>query len=366
MPVLWRYLLRNYFKVLILCLSSFVSILLITRFKEIAHFASSGSSFSTLILFTLYQIPYILPIALPISSLIAPILLFQRLSHTQELTALRSSGLGLKPIIFPLLITGGILGILNFVFVSELSPRCRNLSKTLIYNTTAQNPLFLTQKESLIRIRDAHFDINSFDPGKEAKNALIVLNNRSNGRLGLMIAKKFALENEYLKGEQVSIISSSDPKRNDAYDHLIIENQKTMATKASNLAPFIQSLEGRLSYDYMPMRLILARKLFKKRVHYNFTLGKGHLEIVRRLSFAIAAFTFTFIGTAFGMDIGRDRKKRGIYSAIILACFTLICFLTAKSIRHSPYASIVIFLLPHPIVILSCFTYLRRISRGIE
>lgn len=366
MPILWRYLLRNYFKVLTLCLSSFVSVLLITRFKEIAHFATSGSSFSTLILFTLYQIPYILPIALPISSLIAPILLFQRLSHTHELIALRASGLGLKTILFPILLAGGMLTILNFIFVSELSPRCRNLSKSLIYTTTAKNPLFLTQKESLIRIRDAHFDINSFDPGKEAKNALIVHNNRTNGRLGLMIAKKFTLENEYIKGEQVGIISSSDSKKNDIYDHLIIENQKTMATKASNLAPFIQSLEGRLSYDYMPLRLILARKLSKKRVHYNFTWGKGHLEIVRRISFAIAAFTFTFIGAAFGMDIGRDRKKRGIFTAIILASLTLICFLTAKSIKHSPYTSIVIFLLPHPIVLYSCLAYIRRISRGIE
>ncbi len=366
MPVLWRYLLRNYFKVLLLCLSSFVSVLLITRFKEIAQFASSGSSFATVVLFTLYQIPYILPIALPISSLIAPILLFQRLSHTQELTALRSAGLGLKPIILPLILAGGVLSLVNFILVSELSPHCRTLSKALIYNTAASNPLFLTQKESLIRISDAHFDINSSDPGKEAKEALIVLNNRSNQRLGLLIAKKFILENEYLKGEQVSIISSSDPKKSDFYDHLIIENQKTMATKASNLAPFIQSLEGRLDYDYMPMRLILARKFFKKHIHYNFTLSRGHLEIIRRLSFALAAFTFTFIGIAFGMDIGRDRKKRGIYSAIILACFTLICFLTAKSMRHSPFASSLVYMLPHPIVILCCFGYLRRISRGIE
>lgn len=366
MPILWRYLLRNYFKVLLLCLSSFVSVLLITRFKEIAQFASSGASFATVVLFTLYQIPYILPIALPISSLIAPILLFQRLSHTHELTALRASGLGLKPILYPLMLVAAILSLVNFAFVSELSPYCRNLSKELVFKSAAQNPLFLTQKESLVRISDVHFDIASSRPGKEATDSLIILNNRTSGRLGLLIAKKFYLDKEYIKGEQVGLISSSDSKKSDNFDHLIIENQKTMATKASNLTPFINSLKGSLNYDYMPLRLILARKLFKNKAQYNFTISRGHLEIVRRLSFALAAFTFTLIGSSFGINIGREANKKGITWAILLSSFTLICFLTAKSIRHSPHISAVMYVLPHPLVLFSCFAYLRRVARGIE
>ena len=43
-------------------------------------------------------------ITIPISCLIVPMLLFQKLSHTHELTALRICGLGLKPIITPLFV----------------------------------------------------------------------------------------------------------------------------------------------------------------------------------------------------------------------------------------------------------------------
>lgn len=365
MPILWRYLLRNFFKVLILSLTSFISILLVTRFKEIAQFASSGSSFVTVCLFAIYQIPYILPIALPISCLIASIILFQRLSHSHELTAFRSAGIGLKPIIFPLAMAGGLLSLSNFLFVSELSPYCRALSKELIYKSTADNPLFLAQKESLIRIKDCYFDIKSLEPGKIARDALIVINNRSNERLGLLSAKKLQISNDLLKGDQVSIISSLDSKKPDAFDHLVIENQKVMSTKAANLMPYIQTLEGRLSYDYMPLRLILAKKRFDKGSKF-LSMSKGHLEIARRLAFGLAAFTFTIIGATFGMEIGRDHKKRGIFWAIALAGFTLICFLTAKSMRHSPLASSIVFLLPHPIVILLCLQYLTRVSKGIE
>ena len=67
MPIIWRYLLRSYFQVLALSVSSFIAILLVLRFQEIARFASSGTAQLKVLLFTLLQIPYILPIAIPVS-----------------------------------------------------------------------------------------------------------------------------------------------------------------------------------------------------------------------------------------------------------------------------------------------------------
>ena len=64
------------------------------RFKDIARFAALSADGVKTGLFVLYQFPHILPIAIPISALIASFLLFQRLSKTYELTALRASGVG--------------------------------------------------------------------------------------------------------------------------------------------------------------------------------------------------------------------------------------------------------------------------------
>ena len=138
-----------------------------------------------------------------------------------------------------------------------------------------------------------------------------------------------------------------------------------MSTKAANLIPYIQTLEGKPSYDYMPLRLILAKKRFDKNSKF-LSVSKGHQEVARRIAFGIAAFTFTLIGATFGMEIGRDNRNRGIYWSIALAGFTLICFLIAKSMRHSPLTSSLIFLIPHPIVYYLCLNYLNRVSRGIE
>src|SRR6516225_5987237 len=119
LPILWRYLLHHYLKVSFFCVFSFVAVLLTTRLDEIAHFASLGPEGWYILRFTFYQIPYILPIAIPVSALISAILLIQRLSHSQELTAFRASGMSIMGVLSPILIAGMLLSLANFYVASE-------------------------------------------------------------------------------------------------------------------------------------------------------------------------------------------------------------------------------------------------------
>jgi lipopolysaccharide export system permease protein len=364
MPILWRYLLRNFFQVFFLCVSSFISVLIVLRFQEIARFATSGASKLKVIAFALLQIPYILPIAIPVSCLIAAILLFQRLSHTQELTAFRASGLGLRSMTIPLLLAGFVLTLINFTIASEISTRCRSLSKTLIYEMAMANPLFILQKESLVKLKSAYYDIGVLKANKYAEDVLLVVKNSSSERLTLMSAKEIALKEDLLKGEHVTFISSVDPKKGDGFDHLVIENQAEMNTKAANLSQFLQTVDWSTSFEYLPLRMILAHDIAVKN---RFAIGKSaRLEIARRISISLAALTFTLIGLAFGMQISRDRSRKGVLWAIALAAFFLVCFITAKSLRHMPMLSTILYLLPHPIIILLSLRGLKAIREGVE
>ncbi len=366
MPILWRYLLKSYFQVFGLCVSSFIAVLLVTRFQEIARFATSGSGLGPVLLFTLYQIPYVLPISIPISCLIASMLLYQRLSHTHELTALRSTGFGLYPLITPLILAGSLLSILNFSVASEIAPRCRILSRELISQVTAKNPLFLLQKETLVRLKDTYIDMKTLKSGRRAEDVIFVLNNASSKRLGLMVAQELFLENEMLTGKNVTIISSVDPKSPERFDHLVIENQKTMSTKASNLAQFVQNYEWYSNLDYYPLRMILAKEKVDKGQIGFLPAPRARMEIARRISLGFAAFTFTFIGVAFGMEIGRRQSKKGLMWAIGLASLFMISFIAAKSFRDSPGLACLIYLIPHPLIVLISLRSLKRVSEGRE
>ena len=365
MPILWRYLLRSYFQVLLLCVGAFIGVLIVLRFQEIARFATSGASVVKVLLFALFQVPYILPIAVPVSCLIAAILLFQRLSHTQELTALRTCGLGLKSILTPLMFAGFFLTIVNFTIASEISPLCRGISKTLIFEMATANPLFILQKQSLVKLKDAYYDIGVLKANKYAEDVLLVVKNSSNGHLTVMSAKELSLKGDLLKGEKVAFISSIDPKKGAGFDHLVIENQAEMNTKAANLSQLIpNAVDWAESYEYMPLRMILAHDAIEK--DPNHLSKKAIEEISRRISISLAAFTFTLIGISFGMQISRNRSKKGIVWAIALAALFLVCFITAKSIHHSPMLSTAIYLLPHPLIILLSLRFLKTIREGVE
>lgn len=364
MPLLWRYLLRNFFQVFLLCVSSFIGVLIVLRFQEIARFATSGAPKLKVLLFALLQVPYILPIAIPVSCLIASILLFQRLSLTHELTVFRTCGLGLNSVSTPLLLTGFFLTLVNFTVTSEISTRCRSLSKTLIYEIAMANPLFLLQKESLIKLKSAYYDIGVLKANKYAEDLLLVVKNSSSDRLTLMSAKELSLKGDLLKGEQVTFISSVDAKKERGFDHLVIENQAEMNTKAANLSQFLQTVDWSTSFEYLPLRMILAHDIAVKK---HLTIGKSaRVEIARRLSISLAAFTFTLIGVTFGMQISRNRSKKGTLWAMGLAAFFLVCFIAAKSLRHAPLLSTLIYLLPHPLMILFSLRGLKAIREGVE
>lgn len=365
MPILWRYLLRTYLQVFFLCTAGFISILLVTRFEDIAKFVTTGAPSSYVLLFMAFQIPFILPLAIPISCFIASILLFQRLSRSNELTALRASGLGTWIIIFPLIALGGLSMLVNFTIVSEIAPKCRAHSKTLAYQMTSINPLCLLQKETLVKLKNTYVDMKILKSGKYAEDVFFITRNFSNQRLAIMIAKKLYLDGENLTGSDLAFISMMDSKKPESFDHLIIENQAQMHTKAPELAKFLRSQKWHFNLDYLNLRMLQAKCRKHGSAKIKFNCHAWH-EIGKRVSLALAAFSFTLIGAAFGLEISRTRKLKGLVWAVSLATFYLISFVCAKSLRHLLAPALTFYFLPHFLILFFCFRSIFRFERGLE
>lgn len=364
MPIIWRYLLRNYLQVFFLCMSGFIAILLVTRLQEIARLAAFDSDMGSIVLFTFCQIPYILPIAIPISGLIASILLLQRLSHTHELTSFRSAGLSLKVISTPLLLVAFLLSLINFMIVSEVTPRTRLYSQKLLHQVMTTNPLFLMKKSKLLKLQSSYVDMNMTHIGKEARDVIFAMKNESSDRLTLLTAKKFHVEDNQLIGKNVAIVSHLDSKDPDLFDHLIIENQRSMATSAKALSEMMQKNTFHLGYEYLPMSELIETA-FSKAAKPK-TIKRMRFELSRRLFFPLITYAFTFMGISLGLQIGRQKKKMGLILAIFLAAFTLICSMAAKSFHLAPTKAILCYVLPFPFILLTSFWFQKRAIEGIE
>lgn len=364
MPILWRYLFRNYLQVFFLCIGGFIGVLLLTRLQEIARLASFNSQIPTILLFTACQIPYILPIAIPISGLIASILLMQRLSHTNELTSFRSAGLSLKQITTPLLISAFILSLGNFMVVSELTPYTRLYSQKILYHVMTINPLVLMKKNKFLKVQGSYVDMNMTELGKEALDIIFAMKNESNNRLTLITAKKFQVNGDQLNGENVTIISHLDSKKDDGFDHLIIENQQLMEVSAQTFSEMIKKNKLHLGYEYLPMHQLIRALLNKtKKIE---KVEELYFELSRRLFFPLITYAFTSMGISLSLQIGRQKNRIGLIVVILLAALTFICAIAAKSFHLCPIKSIICYGVPFPCIFFFSFWFQKRIIKGVE
>ncbi len=363
MLIIWKYFSRTYIRVFFLSTFSFILVLLITRIKDITRFAALTPDIYKIILYTLYQIPHILPIAIPISCLISSFLLFQKFSRTSELTALRASGLSIKKIIFPVVLISIFISFLNFFLNSEITPYCRLNSKKIAHVEITLNPIMLLERQQLIKIKNAFVDLITSSDSKSAKNLIFIALNKSNGRLNLITAKNITLNKDNLCGNNISIISHFPNDNPYFFDTLLIENQEKMTTKASNLSKYMKSTSFSLNTLHLPTKMLLVRNKLEKTPSKQIS---PLVEIIRRVALSISAFTFTFIGICFGIEISRTRSKKRLLIASLSALLILVSFAIGKGFKYHPFLSSLIYVLPQPLILLFSMRSLKKISGGCE
>lgn len=376
MPLLWRFLLGIYCRIFLLTTFSFILILFVSRLKEIAFLATLKGGSRSLLLFIGYLVPTILPIALPIAALLGALLLFQKLSDSHELTALRSAGLSLFTITTPLLGLGLILSILNFFIVSEVTTHSHYSSKQLANHLRSINPLILLENKHLLNFRDIFIQMETVEKGKEAKNLIIVSPNERDDQFNLLMADKLELENKSLKASGVVIVAKGDTLPSEP-DHLIIENQKEMRALNDDLSGLLKRGDWQVKNDYFRLPYLLVRKdkiasdlaLAQdpgQKKNIKNTLHSIQLEIARRFSLGLAPFTFTLMGMSFGMSISRHRSKKGSLLALGLSMSYLLSYFVGRELSARFWLGIFLFFIPHFLILFFSIYTLRRISRGLE
>ena len=361
MPVLWRYLLQSYLRVFFLSVASFVGVLFVLRFKDIARFAALSADGVKTALFVLYQFPHILPIAIPISALIASFLLFQRLSSTYELTALRASGLGWAGLMTPLLAAALGICLLNFSICAELAPYCRRESKTLLYRKTAMNPLLLLQRQQLLRVKNTYLNLKIKNEGQSAKNFVCISYNDSTERLHLVHIKHLEILGDELIGRHAAILSHLPSEQREEFDCSLLENQESLTTSAPLLT---SALKGRRPTAEPNALNLKQLNLQRTEIRGKKKAQLAWIEMLRRYSLSAAALSFTLLGCAFGVQTGRSPSRKALGQACIWTALVFASYLLGKSLKSVPFLAMLALLAPHPLLWAASLHRFRKISRG--
>lgn len=380
-PILWRFLITHFLKIAIACVLAFVAILLTMQLDEIAHFAALGAPPHYLLYFTLHQIPYILPIALPISCLIGSLLLIQKLSGSHELTALRASGFSLSDIFAPIFLTAAFLSLANFWVASELATQSHLQTNLLKSELRSINPLLLLHNKHLMRLKGFYFEaLGSSQVGESASDVVFALPNKHQKRIHLMLAKNLKTSPAFFLGQNVAIITTAPGEKENDFDHMLLENMGASITQIQDFADLLQKKVLTVNNDYLKLPLLLIRIQDQRRqlkeakivgneesqIHLKMELNRSLGEITKRFSLSLAVFSFTLMGASFGLHIGRKKKIYTLFFAILLTTVYLISFFVAKGLHKPLWITGSFYLIPHLLIIIASLIALKRISKGVE
>lgn len=380
MPIIWRHLLMQYSKVLLLCLLAFIALLLTTRLDEIAQFAALAPRVSTLLQFILFQIPYIVPIALPISGLISAFLLMQRLSQEHTITALRSCGMSLSNIITPLLFAAAFLSITNFYVTSEMATHAHLMKRFFKKELKAINPLTLLQDDRLNRLKGIYS--YSFAPQRDkeiSQDVVLAIKTPQENRLHLFLGKELRCTEECLEGHEVALMTALNSSQEEQFDPFIIENASEAIFPKPDLTPLLKSKVRLPQDDYLPLKLLWVREAeLRKSIEQAWSNGESgkeikktkrkwmntYLEFIRRLSIACSVFAFTFLGIAYGTTIERTPSSRRLLTLFGLTALYLTSFFAAKSINSQVLLAFVLYTVPLPILMFFSWRRLHLLGKG--
>jgi len=358
MPLFWKYILKSFSKVFSLSVFGFSFLLLLTRSKEIAKYASIASTFKDVVYFMLIQIPHVLPLAIPLSCFISAFITIRNLSLTSEITALRTASLSIAQILIPILLGAVLLAFVNFYICAELTPKLRYKSQDFLIEKTSTNPVNLLKKHKLLKIKDSFVNFKNIEDN-QLNNLIFVTYHPSSKKLLILTAKKLTITKQNLNGVSTTLVSSLKTT-DDQFDHLIIENQLQLSSPSLEIALMMKKNKRKLLHTFSSLKHLKMQKkdIKTSKIYYS--------ELYRRISLSIYVFLFAFVGASYGLSIQRNVQKKSFFTAILLLGIILTSYLTAKHLRMNPGYALTVYLSPIIYVTYLCVINIKKISKGVD
>ncbi len=132
MPILFRYLLREYGKIFTMCFSGLMTIyLVIDFFEKVRRFLRYDANWLDFLTYFLLKAPAISFQIAPLAILMATLLTFGLLSRGHEITAMRSCGISLFWIISPFIAFAAGIALVLLLFSSTVIPLAAGKSEEI-------------------------------------------------------------------------------------------------------------------------------------------------------------------------------------------------------------------------------------------
>ena len=144
-------------------------------FRDLGRLLGKGLSFKIIAEFFIYQLAWIIALAVPMAVLIATLMVFGRLSSENEISALKASGVHLYSLIFPVLVVAAIITLAMTQFNNYVYPES-NHQLSMLYSDISKKKPTLTLEPNVFfdEIENYNMLVHSIDNKNDSLHGIII------------------------------------------------------------------------------------------------------------------------------------------------------------------------------------------------
>nr|MBU1328832.1 LptF/LptG family permease [Candidatus Omnitrophota bacterium] len=280
----------------------------------------------------LYLIPFLLSYTIPMSMLTSALLVFGRLSGDNEIVAIRSSGINIYRLSFPLLVMGLVLSLFSIALNNDIIPKMHFESRKIIKNIGIKTPAAYLEPGTFIKSFKGYIIfINGIDKNKLKGVRIYQPQDEHSTRTIIAERGEFiTLDNQNAIKLKLINGTSDEPNPKNPINFYKL-NFKTYYLTLSideSIAPSGYTDKKPKEMNFQEINNEIDR------------LGKYHVdtpslitEFHRKISISFASLVFIIIGIPLGIFTRRGEKT--IQFAIALGVIVVYYILMAASIALS-------------------------------
>lgn len=289
-----------------------------------------------------FLLPSFMLFTIPIALLIAILIAMGRLSADNEITAIKTSGISLMQIFYPVAIASLITFILA-VFISYfLVPQSNFATKRLLFNIAQQNAsIGIKEKVFNSDFKDFLIYAEKIPVNQNYMEGVIISDNRMIGEQNTILAKRAILVSDAdsmtvkLKLEDGSIHTvSSDLKNYRKIDFMSYEINLDLSTALANLD------ESSKTSTEMTVSELLEK--MKKPGLDPAAIRELAIEVHKKFSIPLSCLFFGLLALPLGIRSHRSVKSRGFAVGLIVVASYYLLRIGGEALVETGYLSPVI------------------------
>lgn len=349
MRILNRYIVFDYLVIFLSALGLITFVMTVGALVKAVDLMSRGISPMLITKFFFQNVPYILSFSMPISTLFAALLLFGRLSMDNEISAMKACGLSLWRMVAPLILLSVLFSAVCVYINCEVAPNAKHANKQLLRSAGVETPINLLEEGRFINDFPGLMIYVGRKNGNTVKD-VVAYELADNGQIKRSVrAKKGDIEPDNdqrtltvkLYDVRMEMPDLDDPHDvskttyvNAEYYPIVLDFEEMLGNSSK---PRMRK-RGAMTITQLIDHIRNVKRDFPMLSDADLEIQKSRfvIEANRRISTAIACFSFMLIGIPLGVKSHRKETSIGMVMSLGIVFAYYIFIVVAKALAEYP------------------------------